>query len=476
MRRRRWEIVSAFLLFVAVVGVPASATNTVVLPPELRLLATDGSAGDSFGAAVGLSGDRVVIGAKFDEDNGDRLGSVYVFDADDSGGWTETKLVASDGTKGDQFGFAVAVSGDRVVVGAFGADHLIGSAYVFDLDGAGGWVETKLVASDRAAQDRFGWSVGVSGDRVVVGAPDDDNFRGSAYVFESDGGGGWVQKKLVPSHLRRTNRFGWSVAASGDRVVVGAWEDNIGPGSVSVFEPNGAGGWVETNLVASDGVQGDRLGWSVAVSGDRVVAGAFGDDDNGKTSGSVYVFESDLAGGWVETKLLASDGAEGDQFGHAVAVSGGWVVVGAPGDDGSGSVYVFELDAAGGWVETKLVVSDGSQDYRFGWSVGASGDRVVGGSPGDDGSARNSGSASVWSDEAIACDGLAATIIGTNGPGVLVGTDGPDVIVGLGGDDDIDPGRGDDVVCAGDGNDLVRPSAGRDVILGGTATTCSVEA
>ena len=388
----------------------APATVTVFVTPPNKLLASDGATVDRFGFSVAVSSDRIVVGAHLDDDNGTDSGSVYVFEPDGAGGWTETKLTASDGAAVDQFGWSVAVSGDRIVVGAIQDDDLgddSGSVYVFEPDGAGGWTETKLTASDGAAVDRFGISAAVSGDRIVVGAYLDDDLgasSGSVYVYEPDGTGGWTETKLTASDgAPGGDEFGISVAVSGDRIVVGAHldDDNGGSsGAVYVYEPDGAGGWTETKLTASDGAAVDRFGWSVAVSGDRIVVGAHLDDDLGDISGSVYVFEPDGAGGWTETKLLTSDGAAADVFGWSVAVSGDRIVVGAIQDDDlgddSGSAYVFEPDGAGGWAETKLTASDGAPAERFGWSVAMSGDRIVVGADGDDDNGTNSGSAYVF--------------------------------------------------------------------------------
>ncbi len=355
-----------------------------------KLLASDGAAG-AFGNSVAVSGDRVVVGAHFDDDNGTSSGSAYVFDWDGSQ-WVETKLVASDGAAGDEFGNSVAVSGDRVVVGAFEDDDngfSSGSAYVFDWDGTR-WVETKLVRSDPAEGDVFGGTVAVSGDRVVVGAPwdrDNGNFSGSVYVFDWDGSQ-WVETKLLASDGTTQDEFGGSLGVSGDRVVVGAIRDDDNgnaSGSVYVLERDGSQ-WVETKLLASDGRNGDHFGSSVAVSGDRVVVGADGDADHGNFTGSAYVFDWDGLQ-WVETKLVASDGAAGDLFGNSVAVMGDLVVVGAFDDDdngsSSGSAYVFEWDGAK-WAETKLVASDGAASDEFGLSVAVSGSRLVVGAPFDD--------------------------------------------------------------------------------------------
>jgi hypothetical protein len=211
----------------------------------------------------------------------------------------ETKLSASDGTAADWFGFSVALFGDTAVVGAVRDDENglhSGSAYVFRYDGSD-WVEdTKLMPSDGEYSDSFGFSVAVSGDTAVVGAPgDDDNGSnsGSAYVFRYDGRN-WVEEaKLTSSDGAASDFFGHSVAVSGDRSMVGASRDDDNgtkSGSVYVFRYNGSNWVEEAKLTASDGAAEDKFGCSLAVSGDTAVVGADHDNDNGSDSGSVYVF------------------------------------------------------------------------------------------------------------------------------------------------------------------------------------------
>jgi len=411
----------------------AGATYPVTIDPWIhtaKLTASDGAMGDCLGYSVAISGDTVVVGAYNDDYNAPSSGSAYVF-VKPGGGWasgTETaKLTASDGAEYDWFGCSVAIDGDTVVVGAHGDDDNgsdSGSAYVFVKPG-GGWASTsafdaKLTASDGAADDWFGSSVAISGDTVVVGVwGDDDNGSdsGSAYVFVKPGGGwatGTETAKLTASDGGWGAEFGFSVAIDGDTVVAGAYGDDDNEsysGSAYVFVKPG-GGWAtgtETaKLTASDGAWSDYLGYSVAISGGTVVVGAWGDDDNGGASGSAYVFVKP-GGGWAtgaETgRLTASDGAGGDRFGYSVAISGDTVVVGAYGDDDndwySGSAYVF-VKPGGGWVsmtETgKLTASDGAENDYFGFSVAVGGDTVIVGAYRDD---SGRGSAYVFAEAGI---------------------------------------------------------------------------
>ena len=149
----------------------------------------------------------------------------------------------------------------------------------------------------------------------------------------------------------------------------------------------------EIKLLASDGAQDDRLGYSVSISGNTAIVGAFGDDDNGLYSGSAYLF--DISTGAELAKLLPSDGAIDDQFGSSVAISGSTAIVGAPrdGDNGfySGSAYLF--DVATGAQIAKLLSSDGASDDYFGSAVAISGNTAIVGAYSDDDGGNLSGSA-----------------------------------------------------------------------------------
>ncbi|MCH7954231.1 MAG: FG-GAP repeat protein, partial [Candidatus Marinimicrobia bacterium] len=222
----------------------------------------DGAADDQFGFSVSISGDYAVVGAYLDNDNGSDSGSAYIFKRTGTSWVQEAKLLPSDGAAFDNFGFSVSISGDYAVVGAFLDDDnggASGSAYVFKRTGTSWAEEAKLLASDRAADDQFGVSVSISGDYAVVGAVfDDDNGdgSGSAYVFKRTGTS-WAQEaKLLPSDGAAIDFFGMSVSISGDYAVVGAHrDDDSGPetGSAYVFKRSGTSWAQEAKLFPSDG-------------------------------------------------------------------------------------------------------------------------------------------------------------------------------------------------------------------------------
>ena len=385
----------------------------------VKLTASDGAANNEFGYSVAVDGNTAVIGA-----HKDGRGSAYVF-IRQSGAWNQAaKLIASDGAANDYFGKSVAVHGDTIVVGAHLDDDngsQSGSAYVFTKP-ANGWVTTstaaKLTAFDGITQDYFGESVAIHGNTIVVGAHlDNDNGAnsGSAYVFTKPANG-WVTTstaaKLTASDGAATDYFGLSVAVHGDTIVVGAHRDDdngLQSGSAYVLTKP-ANGWVTTStaakLTASDGASQDFFGYSIAVHGDTIVVGAYGDDDNGSQSGSTYVFTKPTDG-WATTsaatKLTASDGAASDYFGTSVDVHGNTIVVGAHLDDDngsqSGSAYVF-TKPTDGWVTTnaaaKLTASDGAVSDYFGRSVNIDGDTIVIGAYQDNDNGTYSGSAYVY--------------------------------------------------------------------------------
>jgi hypothetical protein len=375
MGKAKGVIFISLVLIISYLGVTADALEFI----ESKLTASDNAAYDWLGYSVSISGDRAIVGAP--NKNGYR-GSAYVYRWNGSAWIEQQKLTDSDGVSGDKFGYSVSISGDRAIVGApsvVGA-HRKGSAYVYRWNGST-WVEQKLTASDGAADDEFGYSVSVSGDRAIVGAyNDDDNGSGSgsAYIYRWNGST-WVEQKLTASDGAEFNWFGYSVSISGDRAIVGAYNDDdngSGSGSAYIYRWNGST-WVEQKLTASDGAEYDWFGYSVSISGDRAIVGAYSDDDNGSGSGSAYIYRWN-GSAWVEQqKLTASDGAEYDYFGNSVFISGDWSIVGAyrnnDNGDHSGSAYVYQWSGSA-WVEQqKLTASDGAAGDYFGCSVSISG-------------------------------------------------------------------------------------------------------
>ncbi len=304
-------------------------------------------------------------------------------------GGEEAKLVASDAAMGDTFGWSVDMSGETAIVGALSDDMNTGAAYVFVRNGTTWSQQTKLVASDAAQNEVFGSSVAIAGDTAVVGSSYDSHAggsdAGSAYVFVRSGTTWSQQAKLVASDAAADDHFGVGISLSGETVVVGASEDNHagGPdaGSAYVFVRSGTVWSQQAKLVALDAGPGDFLGDRLSVSGDTAIAGAPGSD-------SAYVFVRSGTTWSQQAKLVASDGAVGDGFGVDVCVHGDTAIVGSSYDDhvgmDAGSAYVFVRSGVVWSEQQKLVASDAAANDLFGLSVSVSGHTALVGSIFDD--------------------------------------------------------------------------------------------
>ncbi|MCK4660945.1 MAG: hypothetical protein KAV82_15600 [Phycisphaerae bacterium] len=320
------------------------------------------------------------------------------------------KLLSSNGVDDERVGQSVDIDGNIAVVGSWpiGADPALpGAAYVFWHDGSG-WVQAAtLQASDGEPDDYFGASVAIDGYTIVVGAYghfDAEGHAGAAYVFEYVEGS-WVEQAKLTADETGPGDFGISVAKSGTVVVVGAsWDDDNGweSGSAYVFRYDyGSSSWVQQDkLLASDGDEGDWFGYSVGISGDAIVVGAHGNDDDGACSGSAYVFRRDEQGTpsdpsddvWPqEQKLLADDAMEEDYFGFSVAIDDDAIIIGAYGaiesylGKESGVAYIFRHQDPLWFQEHRLGPGPFGSDYDgFGVSVDIAGDTVVAGACWDD--------------------------------------------------------------------------------------------
>ena len=264
---------------------------------------------------------------------------------------TETKIVASDKQADDNFGNSVAIDGSYAIVGAYyeypGGINAAGSAYIFEIDTSGNWSEKqKIVASDKQAGDLFGYSVAISGNYAIVGAHKSGN--GSAYLFERINGSWSTSIKLLHP-TPTTISFGVSVAISGNYAIVGT------DLATAYFFERVSGSWTEKQIIT--GVNAWPPG-STSIDGSYAIVGAAFDhyDENGdvykKRAGSAYIFER-TNGIWNQIKkIVASDRAVSDSFGNSVAISGNYAIVGAKNEDhdasgndevvGAGSAYIFE--------------------------------------------------------------------------------------------------------------------------------------
>jgi hypothetical protein len=405
----------------------AAASDAFVA--SAKLTASDAATNDNFGSSTAISGDIAVVGSYEDDTAGGiSAGSAYVYIR--SGGvWTQhQKLTASDGAANDNFGSSVAISGDTLVIGAERSDTAAGSAYVFTRSGNVWTEQQKLTAPGRAGFDLFGHSVAISGDTIVIGAFGDNtplgSDTGSAYVYTRSGSTWTLQQFLTAADGADGDNLGYSVGIVGDTVVAGAYQDDTpagtDAGSAYIFTRSGTVWTQQQKLTASDGAEVDAFGISVAISGNTVVVGAFFDDTpRGESAGSAYVYTRSGTVWSEQQHLTASDGASIDVFGYSVAISGNTIVVGAVAGDtasgtNTGSAYVYTRSGSVWTEEQELAASGGgsSEDF-FGDSVAISGNTIIVGAYFDDtANGDNAGSAEIFATPSVSVGGRVLTPAG----------------------------------------------------------------
>jgi uncharacterized protein (TIGR03437 family) len=362
--------------------------------PQQQLWAADGGELDQFGQSLALDGDRLVVGASEDDlgPNQDQ-GSAYLFVRKGTEWLQQRRLLAEDGSSEDRFGVSVVLSGDAALVGANQASYKLkreGSAYVMAIREKDRIPEPLLTVKDGKAGDLFGSSIALSGEVLAVSAPYHNGAagkQGAVYIFTRKGDQWVLQQTLTAINAAAYDRFGSSIALHGDRLVVGAYGYNMGQGAAYLFTRNGAVWSEEARLTDKEGIRGDLFGVSVAIHHDTVVVGAPLDAIGAnQQQGSASIFLRSGSGWSQLKKLISDDGGPGEFFGYSVAISGATLAVGAPRDSmglnlTQGSTYVF-IHGAGGWIqEKKLIDSDGAGNDYFGHSVTVSGDTIAVGSP-----------------------------------------------------------------------------------------------
>ncbi len=310
-----------------------------------------------------------------------------------------------------EFGNSIAIDGDWMVIGAQSDDSLApdgGSVFVYRRSGGSWLLFQQLGPAVLSTQDRFGFDVAIEGTTIVVGARMDDEIArnaGAAYVFEFDANQGlWLesQKLLDTVTGSEKDQFGHAVAIQGDTIVVGSrLDDGSGRngGSILIFERSATGWTTDGRIKPDDQVQGDQFGYDVDIYGDTIAVGARKDNSGGVDSGSVYIFERDALGGWNETtEIIASNTTRNLWFGHSVSLSGDTLAVGTPqrlSRFRAGHAYVFERDVGGAdiWGETILLndPGDSPEQDNFGFAVALDGDTLAVAARRDDGVAPNAG-------------------------------------------------------------------------------------
>lgn len=410
----------------------------------VKAVSFDRDEDDRMGYAVTIDGNWAAVGAYGDDfgASNPNMGSVYIYEQQGVNNWVEVqKLQASDQDDYDRFGWSVSIHGDFLVVGAYGQDDDVsdsnplsqaGCAYVFKNTG-GIWTEMQILnASDRDADDEFGWSVAIYDSTVIVGAHIEDhdalgaNFKyhsGSVYSFELGTDNIWTETQKIVADDRwvdmnypngysgedLADQFGGSCDIWGDYMIVGAHHHDYATttpltgalwssGAAYIFERLG-GVWTQVKKIQNfDRAAWDRFGYAVSVDSSVIVVSAYSEDEvedgvsNPLTNpGSVYIFERDFGGIWNPVqKIVPLDRSSGDHFGYSVDLKDTLMVIGCHSDDhdefggdlktDAGSAYIFEKNG-GIWTQfQKIAASDRAESDDFGVSVGISGNTVLVGS------------------------------------------------------------------------------------------------
>ena len=353
---------------------------------DQHLLRANPQSNSYFGNAVAIEGNTIAVGAYRENAPGPNSGAVHLFERTADGWELQQQVVPNQTENGSEFGISVALDEDILLVGAWaydGPETNSGAAFVYVRSGTTWNLQQVLTDPNGQSGDRFGWSVDVCGDLAIVGAPrDDTNFAddGSAVVFQRSGSFWSWLKTLVSVNPEEDGDFGWSVACSGERFVVGApKEDDMGIDSGAAFvfdceEPS------EHQLFSSTTTAHDNYGWDVDIDGDRVVVGAPFEGSN--SDGAVASFVRDAGAGLWLFEARANPGAPTQvRLGQSVALDGERLIAGAPQDDlvgdRGGAVYAFRLESST-WVSDDidplppLCAAEGSSNDRFGCDVGLS--------------------------------------------------------------------------------------------------------
>lgn len=371
----------------------AHARYPIVVDPIVqlaKLTPSDGVHLGFFGASVAIAGNTVAVGTA----DTSLPGAVYIF-TKPAHGWanmTQTaKLTASDGAENDYLGYSVALSGNTLVAGAPNANNYVGATYIF-IEPASGWVNmtetTKLKVSGTTST--VGASVGIGGNTIVVGAPDESNNGiGAAFVYVKPKTG-WTSitqtATLTPSNGEDYDAFGTSVAISGNTVAA------VGPGQSNAYvfvKPTR--GWANMTQTALLSGSGGTTNAPLAISGNTIVCGSpYATIGSNYAQGEANIYVEPV-GGWTNmaptATLTASDGAANNWFGYGVAISGNRIVAGAPFASVGGAAYSY-LEPANGWKTTshfsgKATAADAGTNDQLGWSVSLSGGIFIAGAPGD---------------------------------------------------------------------------------------------
>ncbi|MBW1296017.1 hypothetical protein [Aquimarina litoralis] len=349
-----------------------------------KIKASDATSNYRFGERVAIDGNIAAVASR---SNAEAAGKVYIFTNDGSGNWTQqTIITASDSFSGDNFGSEVALEGNYLVVGARSQldknDVDTGAAYLFEYNGVSTWTEVaRFEPSDGGTDNRFGTSVDIEGDLILVGARKGCT-GGCAYLYENDGTGTftYTETKLEPQVQSGYDgaRFGETVVLKDGRAYVGGPYDyssvgRFSAGSVQIWDQANDGTWSRTHRLRGT-ESSESFGWEMDVEGDYLAIGAMNFEVSSTPEadqGRVYVYKADSNGDYLEANRVMIQNDDKDsftdqRFGSAVALEDGFLYVGTwgSGNANGDSVYIFKDDGTNNWTQiTKLTTGSGWDEF-----------------------------------------------------------------------------------------------------------------
>lgn len=370
----------------------AANGSTQTLTPDITLAPADGRTGLLFGTSVSISGQTAAIGAAWDANGSNgQQGSVFVYTGNGTSWTQQQRLLASDGTTGDQLGAYTEMLGDTIYAGAppHGPVSGIkpGAVYLFERV-AGVWMQgQKLMPAVAVLNARFGQRIAVNDQHLLISGLASSGQR-QVHTY-SRAAGTWIEQGAMTP--QQGGPFGSHIALHGNTAVVGAagaTGASSGTGVAYIFDYDGSGFAQTARIFAGDGANGDNFGFTVALWDQVAVVGASNDDSvNLNNHGSAYVFER-TPGGWVErVKLMAPDAAADDQFGKDVRICGDRIYVGAPqadigGNSNQGAMYRFDRSGNTWTYHSKYTLATpGRSNSYFGDHLGVDATGLVTGAP-----------------------------------------------------------------------------------------------
>jgi hypothetical protein len=353
-------------LVVLVVTASSLFPGIVIADSQDWLASSYAAGGDFFGRSIALSGDTMLVGAYGSNAGGSA--SVFIFDGFS---WIEQARFRSDAFD-DSFGYAVALDGDTALVGAYGTSSDSGAVYIYARYPAGYWKQQAVLTGKSG--ERFGYDVALSGNTVVVGTDTRAEEDGTAYVFVRTGSF-WQEE----AELTAPGTAGNPVSIDSNHLLLGAYRKDSFTGAAYVFTRTG-GTWAQAaELASEDSLPGDWFGSDVSMSSGRALVGAC---RKAQSSGAAYVFLNGRDGWEMEKRLAPPTSLPDDHFGAAVALSEDMAVVGAFHSLGDqGQAYLFRHGLTG-WSQAEVVspLSLMPRDW-FGYAAAIDGQALILGAP-----------------------------------------------------------------------------------------------